>query len=153
ENVGPTQGPLDTTDDLVVAYADDISVAGDSLFVLRGDGVRPSGQGVHLRPVTVGRDVRIDYVTTVKTAEWGSQAVSIEDLDGDGARDLVISAYRASAGQVLIVSGALLGNASGVATTSDAGVVITTLNPGAGVQRFGAVIAARDGSNDDIDGD
>lgn len=153
--VGPTLGSLDPTDDLVIAYADDVTTAGDSLYVLRGDGTRPAAAGVTLRPFAVGRDVRLDYVTTSATTEWASQVTSIDDQDGDGARDLVIGAYRAQGdrGQVLIVSGRVVGT-GGVARTSDPGVTLTTIDPAAGVVRFGAAIAAHDqASRADIDGD
>ena len=153
--VGPTQGALDVTDDLVIAYADDYATTGDSLYVLRGDGTRPPSPGVTPRLFVPDRDVRLDYATTSAIAEWASQVTSIEDQNGDGARDLVIGAYRAQngRGQVVIVSGNVVG-AGGVARTSDPGVTLTTINPAAGVSRFGAAIAAHDaGARADLDGD
>jgi len=153
--VGPTQGALDPTDDLVIAYADDHRTAGDNLFILRGSGTRPASAGVTTRPFVAGRDVRLDFATSSFITEWGSQVTSIDDQNGDGARDLVIGAYRAQndAGQVLIVSGNILG-IGGVARTSDPGVTLTTINAGPGVKRLGAVIAAHDqASHADIDGD
>ncbi|MEO7733790.1 MAG: hypothetical protein ABIY55_22690, partial [Kofleriaceae bacterium] len=153
--VGPTQGALDATDDLVIAYADDYAATNDSLYVLRGDGTRPASAGVTARPFAPGRDVRLDFATSSPIAEWASQVTSIEDQNGDGARDLVIGAYRAQngRGQVLIVSGNVLG-AGGVARTSDPGVTLTTINPAAGVSRFGAAIAAHDpAARPDLDGD
>lgn len=150
--VGPTRG---ATDDLVIAYADDSATAGDSLYVLRGTGQRPASPGVTPRPFAPGRDVRLDFVTSSKITEWASQVTSIEDQDGDGARELVIGAYRAQSGggQVLIVSGNIVGT-GGVARTSDGGVTLTTISPTPGVSRFGAAIAAHDeAARPDIDGD
>jgi hypothetical protein len=153
--VGPTLGALDRTDDLVIAYADDYTTAGDSLYVLRGDGTRPAVAGVSGRAFVPGRDVRLDFATSSRITEWGSQVTSIDDQNGDGARDLVIGAYRAQSdrGQVLIVSGNILGT-SGVARTSDPGVTLTVITATGAITRFGAAIAAHDaGARADIDGD
>jgi len=153
--VGPTLGALDATDDLVIAYADNHNTAGDSLFLLRGNGTRPASPGVTTRPFVIGRDVRLDFATSSAITEWGSQVTSIDDQNGDGARELVIGAYRAQndSGQVLIVSGNVLG-VGGVARTSDPGVTLTTINAASGVKRLGAVIAAHDqAAHADIDGD
>jgi hypothetical protein len=151
--VGPTT--LGAADDLVIAYADDYATAGDSLYVLRSAGTRPARPGVTARPFAAGRDVRLDLATASRITEWASQVTSIEDQDGDGARDLVISAYRADndRGRVLIVSGNIVGT-GGVARTTDPGVTLTTITPAATVSRLGAVIATHDAaSRPDIDGD
>jgi hypothetical protein len=152
--VGPTRGASGTTDDLVIAYADNYATAGDSLYVLRGNGVRPGSAGVTERPFAPGRDVRLDYTTSSRVTEWGSQVASIEDQNGDGARDLVIGAYRAQndRGQVLIVSGNIVGT-GGVARTSDSGVTLATINAGATISGLGAAIASHAASRADIDGD
>lgn len=153
--VGPTLGALDRTDDLVIAYADDYTTAGDSLYVLRGNGTRPARAGVAARAFAPGRDVRLDFATSSRITEWASQVTSIDDQNGDGARDLVIGAYRAQGdrGQVLIVSGNITGT-GGVARTSDPGVTLTVINAAGAVTRFGAAIAAHDaGARADIDGD
>jgi hypothetical protein len=152
-SVGRTEGATDTTDDLVVAYVDDFATANESLFVLRGDGTRPITPGVSARTFAIGRDVRIDLAGGIKITEWGAQATTIEDQNGDGARDLVISAHRTlgGAGQLLIISGNITGT-SGVATTTDFGTTITTIN-GTSNSRFGAFVVARDRSSNDIDGD
>src|SRR5262249_11337954 len=141
--VGPTQGPADTTDDLVVAGADDVTTASDSIFVIRGDGMRPPTPGVSPRMFTIGRDVRIDDVTVYKITEWGSQASSIQDQNGNGTRDLVVSAFiDQGSGRVVIIDGGTLG-VNGVAKTTDPGVVLTSIiAPGA--RRFGAAIVSRD---------
>jgi hypothetical protein len=152
--VGPTQGASDLTDDLVVGYYDDATTANDSVYVLRGDGTRPAASAVTRRSFVAGRDVRIDYVTPYKLTEWGAQVTTIEDLNGNGTRELVISAYRTlgGAGQVVIVEGGALGTA-GVALSSDPAVALTTIGAG-GSHWFGAAIAAHDGrSRDDVDGD
>lgn len=150
--VGPTLGVLDATDDLVLAYLDDATTL-DRMFVLRGDGARPSTPGVSLRAFAPGRDVRIDYATTSTATEFGAQVTTLDDRDGDGARDLVVSAHAATnnRGEVLVLSGATLGS-GGAALTSDAGVTITTIN-GASGQRLGAVILSRSDIGSDLDMD
>ena len=149
--VGPTEGPTDTTDDLVVVYADDYTTTGDTLFVLRSDGTRPVSAGVSARSFSIGRDVQINYVTNRAITEWGSQVTSIDDQNGDGARDLVVSAFRFNDGQTLIVSGSVTGT-SGIAATNGPGVTLTTIN-GAGVDKFGGVVLQQRGQTPDIDGD
>jgi hypothetical protein len=152
--VEPTLGPLDPDDDLVVGYEDDIGSTTDRVYVLRGTGTRPRGPGLTARMFAIGRDVRIELVTTYRNTEFGAQVVSIGDRDGDGAADLAIAAYRNlnGAGQVLIISGDTLGTA-GVARTTDPGVVLTTIQGAAGM-RLGAALVARDElSEDDVDGD
>jgi hypothetical protein len=151
--VGPTAGPLDPDDDLVVAYEDDIGSVGESLYILRGNGERPTAP-LTQRAFTVGRDVRIDLVTSYPITEFGAQAVSIADLDGDGSSDIAISAYRNlnGAGQVLVIDGDTVGT-DGVAKTNQPGVVLTTIQGSSGM-RLGAVLAAHDArSSNDIDGD
>jgi len=151
--VGPTQGATDTTDDIVIAPADDVTTAGDSVYVIRGDGTRPPTPGVWPRMFTIGRDVRIDDVTVYKITEWGSQATSIEDQNGNGTRDLVVSGFLdQGSGRVVIIEGSTLG-VNGVAKTTDAGVVLTSIIAPNG-HRFGAAIVSRDDkSMPDVDGD
>jgi hypothetical protein len=151
--VGPTAGPLDPDDDLVVAYEDDVTSVGESLYILRGNGERPSAP-LTQRAFTIGRDVRIDLVTSYPITEFGAQAVSIADLDGDGTSDLAIAAYRNlnGAGQVLVIDGDTVGT-GGVAKTNEPGVVLTTIQGVSGM-RLGAVLAAHDArSTNDVDGD
>jgi len=150
--VGETEGPTDNTDDLVIAYADNVSTAGDSLYVFRGDGTRPTVPGVTTRAFAPTRDVRIDFVTSILATDWGSAVGTIEDQDGDGANELVISAYREAGGKAVIVTGDVVG-VGGVATTAEAGVVRTTIIGSANVRRLGAVIASNSRSNGDVDGD
>ncbi len=150
--VGPTLGSLDATDDLVIGFLDDTTTTDDHLVVLRGDGSRPSTPGVSLRPFVAGRDVRFDYTTSSTITELGAQATTIDDRDGDGARELVVSAhaFNGARGQVLVLSGATLGT-GGVARTSDAGVTLTTINGGSGA-RLGAILLARSDIDSDFDG-
>lgn len=146
--VGPTRGPLDADDDLIIGYADDAATAGDSVFLVRGDGARPAAS-LTQRALATGRDVRIDLVTLYRNTEFGSQAVAIADANGDGARDVAISAYRNGngAGDVFVIDGDTLGT-NGVARTTDPGVVSTLLG-GAPGSHFGAALEG----SDDVDGD
>jgi hypothetical protein len=123
------------------------------VYVIRGNGTRPTAP-LTQRAFAIGRDVRIDLVTSYRITELGAQAVAIADHDGDGAADLAISAYRnlSEAGQVLIVDGDTVG-INGVARTNQPGVVLTTIQ-GASGMRLGAALVAHDElSDDDIDGD
>lgn len=155
--VAPTRGPLDTDDDLIIGYTDDTATAGDSVYVVRGNGTRPAAS-LTQRAFAIGRDVRIDLATIYRNTEFGSQAIAIADENGDGARELVISAYRNlnGAGQVLVIDGDTLGT-NGIARTTDPGVVWTTVQ-GAPGMRLGAALAERDARSaipprDDVDGD
>jgi hypothetical protein len=155
--VGPTRsGAL--TDDLVVAYADDGATVVDTAFVFRSNGTRSAVASVTAKQFVIGRDVRLDYVTTSRNTEWASQAITVDDQDGDGARDLVISAYRfgSGAGQVLIISGDITGDAAGRAATNQAGVVIATIN-GSTNSKLGSSLLShrRSGvrNSPDVDGD
>jgi hypothetical protein len=155
--VGPTRsGAL--TDDLVVAYADDVATVVDTAFVFRSSGVRAAAASVSSKQFVIGRDLRLDYVTTSRSTEWASQAITVDDQDGDGARDLVISAYRFNSGngQVLMISGDLTGDATGRAATNQAGVVIATINGGVSSRLGSSLLAHRRSgvrSSPDVDGD
>ncbi len=155
--VGRTRAGV-TRDDILLAYSDDTSTAGDSAYLFRSDGSRGAADTVTSRNFVIGRDVRIDYVTTFRNAEWASQATTIDDLNNDGARELVITAYRGNngAGQALILRGDVTGNALGIVTTATPGVVLTTIQ-GANNSRFGTglVVVRRGGSRGgpDVDGD
>lgn len=150
--VAPLGGASDVDDDLVIVPADDVTTAGDAAYVFRGDGTRPAA-GFSTRTFAIGRDVRVDLVTTYKATEWGSQVTAIADQNGDGARELVISTYKnLGLGQVFVIDGDTLGTA-GVAKTTDAGVVLATIS-GTSNSRFGAAIATRDArTGADVDGD
>jgi hypothetical protein len=152
--VGPTRGPGDATGDLVVGTADDLLTTGDSVSVLRGDGVRPAAPGVTARPFAAGRDVQIELVSAYRATDWGAQVAAVDDLDGDGARDLAIGAPRTlgQRGQVLIVRGGALG-AAGLARTTDPGLVITALTGAPGARLGSLVAAAGARESPDLDGD
>lgn len=153
-NLGRTQGAADLADDLGVAFAED-GVAGADVLVLRATSGRPATSGVNRMPFTIGRDVRIRYVTIDTVLEWGSAMGSIADQNGDGARDIVIGDYRDgnNAGVVFVIDGNTLGTA-GVAATTDAGVVLTTLRDPTGGRHFGmAVVNNATVADADVDGD
>ncbi len=150
-NVGPTLGGSDLTDDLAISYADGTP----SVYVYRGTGTRPVGAGVHPRSFTVGQDVRFDFITIDATVEMGAAVGSISDLNGDGARDLVIGMPKegSSTGRVLIVDGNAVGTA-GVAATNAPGVVITNITPAVGGTFLGtAVVNNAVSGGSDVDGD
>jgi hypothetical protein len=150
-DLGRTTGASDTTDDLLISQLDDTGTAGDSAWIYRG--AAPRTPGVSFRSFTAGTDVRVDYVTSDRTTEWGLTAAGVSDVDGDGARDIAIGAWQngANDGQVVIISGPTVGS-GGVAHTGDPGVVLTTIN-GLSMQRLGVGIANRAGTSGDVDGD
>ena len=152
--VGPTAGPADATDDLVVAYAED-GLAGGTVIVYRGQG-RPATAGVTRAGFTVGRDVRIRHITSDQALEWGSAVGSIGDQNGDGARDLVLADYRdglGDAGIAFVVDGDTLGTA-GTAVLTAPGVTLTTLVGVTNGDQFGmAVVNNAQTLEPDVDGD
>jgi hypothetical protein len=147
-----------TRDDILLSYSDDATSSLDTAYVFRSGAARAAANTISRRNFTVGNDVRIDYVATSNISEWASQATTIDDVDGDGVRELVISAYRngSEAGQIKIIRGDIVGDAQGVAVTSAPSVVLTTINGTAG-QHLGAALAVvrRGGSRGgpDVDGD
>jgi len=154
--LGPTQGPSDLTDDLAVAYAED-GLAGADLVVYRSAPGRPASPGVTREPFVVGRDVRIRYATVDTILEWGSAVGSIEDQNGDGAREIVIGDFRSGsdAGVVFVIDGNTLGTA-GVAATDAPGVVLTELYNASvtpAPQLGMAVLNDANAANADLDGD
>jgi hypothetical protein len=150
-DVGRTTGPGDPDDDLLIGQTDDVTTTTDSAWVYRG--AAPRMPGVSFRSFTPGTDVRIDYITTSAATAFGSQAASVPDLNGDGARDLALGAwqYAGNAGQVVLVAGNTTGTA-GVARTGDPGVVLATINGLTG-QHLGVALARRAGTSGDVDAD
>jgi len=156
-DVGRTQGPSDATDDLAVAFVED-GLPGAELIVFRGAG-RPTDAGVTREPFTVGRDVRIVQPAADDELEWGSSVGSIQDQNGDGARDLVIGDFRhgvvVNGGAVYLIDGDTVGS-GGVATIGAPGVVLTELSQ---VDSFPdeqlgmAVLNNAAGGVPDVDGD
>jgi hypothetical protein len=150
-NVGPTRGAADRTDDLVVSYAD----GGNAVYVMRGLTSRPASEGVYQRAFVIGRDVRIDRTPGSGSNEFGSSAASIPDVNGDGARELVIGAYRdhGGGGELDILDGNTLGT-GGVATTSDAGITVGTITSnGADLMLGAAIVNNSTAPGADVDGD
>ena len=147
-NMGPTMGASDDTDDLAVSY-----VENDSVFVFRGDEGRPATAGVHDRPFSAGADLKIDSGSADTDADFGSAMGSIADLNGDGARELVLGAMRegANIGRVVIVDGNTVGTAS---IASTVGFALTIITPAGSGSLFGAAIANNGVARaPDIDGD
>jgi FG-GAP repeat len=150
-DLGRTGGASDPSDDLFIGQTDDTGTTTDSGWIVRGAG--PRAPGVTFRPIAAGTDVRIDYTTADRTTAFGAQAASVPDVDGDGRRDVAISAWQLGSndGQIVIVSGATTGT-GGVATTTDPGVVLSTLNGGA-LSRLGVGLGVRAHTGGSVDGD
>jgi hypothetical protein len=74
-------------------------------------------------------------------------------VNGDGARDLVISAYRATGGgKAFILDGDTVGS-GGIAQVGAAGVTLSTISGGLGTVRLGAVIGRHTDGSADVNGD
>ncbi|MEZ4401534.1 MAG: Ig-like domain repeat protein [Kofleriaceae bacterium] len=151
--VGPTTGTADTTDDLVVGYAED-GLPNATVLLYRGIG-RPAAPGVTRAAFTAGRDVRIREVTIDTVLEFGSAVGSIDDQNGDGARDLVFGDYRylGDNGRVMIISGASVGTA-GTALTSTPGVLLADwVGPNNNDHLGMAIVNNGETGTADVDGD
>jgi hypothetical protein len=150
-NVGPTASGSDTTDDLLISYVDGLN----AVHLVRGTGTRPTASGVYMRALTAGQDVEIQFATTDTTTEFGSSAGSISDQNGDGARDVVIGAYRndGEGGAFLIVDGNTVGTA-GVASTATPGVELSFIKSAGNNLLVGAAIVNNTlAPGADVDGD
>jgi hypothetical protein len=131
-NLGRTEGPSDTRDDIGVAYLE-----GASAFVIRGR-ARPATAGVTLASFNTATDLQIqnDSTDADGAVSFGSAMGSIEDLNGDNARDVIIGSWAEGTnnGRVVIVDG------NAVGTQSVAAIAITTITPGAGVRALGMAV-------------
>jgi hypothetical protein len=151
--VGPTQGIADAIDDIVVGYADDNTTTGDAAYLFRPDGTPPAMPGVTAGGFVIGRDVRLELADSNLITELGSQASTIDDQNGDGARDLAITAYRATGGgKVFILDGDTVGTA-GIVQIGSPGLTLTTISGGIGAARLGAVLGRHTDGSADVNGD
>jgi len=150
-SMGPTASANDVTDDLLISYADGTN----RVLLYRGTTSRPTTSGVYARGLTIGQDVEIDFDIADTSTEFGSSAGSISDLNGDGARDLVIGAYRfeGEGGALVIIDGDTVG-VGGIAATSMPGVQLSFIEGSLGGRVFATAIvnnATYPGA--DVDGD
>lgn len=148
-NLGRTQGGSDADDDIGIAYQD-----GDSVFVIRGR-PQPVDAGVTISTVNLTNDLELqdDSVDTMDV-RFGSSLGSISDVNGDGARDIVIGAWAEGDydGRVLIVDGDEVGTQS----VSNAFTRITPFNFterhfGAGVLNNASAGTSADVNNDGVE--
>jgi hypothetical protein len=131
-NLGRTEGPSDTRDDIGVAYLE-----GASALVIRGR-AKPATAGVTLASFNPATDLQIqnNSTDTDGAVSFGSAMGSIEDLNGDNARDVIIGSWAEGTnnGRVVIVDG------NAVGTQGIASIAITTITPGAGVRALGMAV-------------
>lgn len=155
-DLGRTEGALDTTDDVGIAYLEN-----DRVLLMRGRTSRPAVAGVYPLAPAFGEDLLVvnNSTDTDGAVSFGSAMASIADMDGDGSRDVVIGSYRQgpNSGRVVITSGDALGadpgdGSAGVTTIGDASTIATITAQS--LSRFGAAILNNAESADpDIDGD
>lgn len=151
--LGPTQGPADAAGDLAAGYPED-GIGGSELVVLRATGGRPASVGVTREPFTLGRDVRIRHATAGTRLEFGSSVSSIEDQNGDGAREIVIGDFRddGDRGVVFVLDGDTVGIA-GVATIPGPDVFGTYQAAAAGDLLGMSIVDNAGAPGADVDGD
>ncbi|GAB4527567.1 MAG: hypothetical protein Tsb0020_45030 [Haliangiales bacterium] len=118
-NLGATEGALDATDDIGVAYTEK-----NAAVVFRGR-AQPAAPGVTLATFAPALDLELSRSSPDTSSRFGTAMGTIADLDGDGARDIVVGIWRegANLGRVEIVEGDAVG-------TRDVGAVrITSIVP------------------------
>ncbi|MBK9072025.1 MAG: VCBS repeat-containing protein [Myxococcales bacterium] len=156
-NVGKTGGASDLTDDLLIGYSDDVasaSTTNNRVLLMRGTVARPADNTVAVRAFDVARDVIFDLDSVDTTTDFAAAASSIDDQNSDGARDVVISAFREGTGAVYVVDGNVLGNAQGIALLSNATLRLSRITGAAPHTLFGVAIANNSlASAADIDND
>lgn len=147
-NLGRTEGAGDTNDDIGVAYFEQ-----PAAVVIRGR-ARPASPGVQRAQFDPAADLEIRNSTVDPTARFGAAMGSIADLNGDGAREIIVSGWRQgnNLGRVFLIDGDQVGTHNAVdidvaLLETDAGV---TGNVGLG---SAVVNNARGGPRADIDGD
>ncbi len=144
-NLGPTEGSLDANDDIGVAYTEN-----NAAVVFRGRNP-PADPGVTVVALDPARDLHVVRESPDTTTRFGSAMAAIDDIDGDGSRDIVIGTWRegANVGFVAIVDG----DAVGTAQLND--ITLTTILAAADTLGVGSAIANNieaDGAAD-VDGD
>jgi hypothetical protein len=141
-NVGRLQGAADPADDLLISYGD-----GSRVEVVRGATARPATPGITTRAAS-SADLRVTYAGVTATPEFGNTFGTLADVNGDGARELVLGAWaHAGDGALYVVDG----DGTGVTTSASA---LLTIAGTAQYRRFGSGIvnnARLPGA--DVDGD
>lgn len=156
-NVGRTQGATDVTDDLLIGYSDDVSSVSTSnnrALLMRGTPARPANNTVEVRAFSAARDVILDLGSADVTTDFAAAASSLQDQNSDGAREVVVSAFREGQGTVYVVDGNVLGDAQGVAYLSNPAVGLARIAGTGAHTMFGATIANNAlGTHADVDND
>jgi hypothetical protein len=87
--LGPTQGASDTDDDIGVAYTEK-----NAAVIFRGR-PQPGSPGVTLASFDPALDLEIQRTASTDTSSrFGTSMGSIGDLNGDGAREIVVGMWR-----------------------------------------------------------
>jgi len=149
-NLGRTEGAADGNDDIGIGV-----LCKASAWVLRGGSVKPASGDVVTRAYSAASDLEIRDDSGQEstcgpgsfTPYFGLSMGSISDVNGDGARDIVISSYKwnntgagtTNGGRVLILDGDRVG-AQTVGAPSAGGFTITQIF-GADGDRLGTAVA------------
>ena len=129
--LGPTENALDPDDDIGIGYRDE-----DVAFVIRGR-ARPAS-GLVALTFASSDDLRLDNdAGSDQTTAFGAAMGTLEDQDGDGDRELLVSSWRQGLGRLVVVSGGL----SGVRSIPGPSVRTTITGSGSGAFRIGLAIA------------
>lgn len=129
-NLGRTQGSDDSNDDIGVAYFEKKTAA-----VIRGR-AQPEAPGVVRVPFDEAVDLQLVNDSPDTVVRFGASMASIADMNGDGAREIVVSGWRegANLGRVFIVDGDQVG------THDTRNIDLGLLLPGVGMDGLGSAI-------------
>ncbi len=159
-NVGRTEGAADARDDLAIGYYTDFAVdlpgsgIDERMYILRGRATRPN---VGLLDLSLNAsDLTIVHSGLALGEALGEHVTSIDDQNGDGRRDLVLSASGRNTngtqvhGRVYLVNGGL----TGTVNFTTPGVLLTEIQNSVPDQQFGAALITGNGTAlADIDND
>lgn len=146
-NLGRTEGVADTTDDFAIVPFSN-SVMTRKVFVYRGRAALPA-IGLTDLPFSAAVDLAVTDDSTTTPTTYGQSVSTVRDLNGDGAREIVIADGRAAGGgYVSFVDG------NAVGTQAMSAVQVSRITGSSPIFRFGTGMANNwPPSASDVDGD